>query len=764
MIYQIIPDINVENKGVGTLLENIHVYRNLKSRLKIKADKDTIAINIDKMGNYSYEIYIDKENIEFFFSFPEEYKDLVDSELNQCWPKSTFKVVSGVHLKRIDNRVSISQLELQHHYFLSLRVDKRGLFPLSSIMEVQRLLKQDDFALVQVVLEPETPYWYLACEDAIKEFHKGYMVKKLGVDRKNIINGVKKFAVNFLYETASVIHDFLIDEELEYEPIRDQELTYLFRNGLSNNTQQKPKYSAYNTDIRLTAYSRDKQKQGIILRNLEVAFRSMKEDNYFVARKVKEKRKARFIQHIRRRIIPHKLNKNILSTNEISQIMQLPTKSYQVMYKLYTIDTREIDVPAELMKGSIRIGEAVYKGHKRMTYWPPGYNVLALPKVIIGPMGAGKTEYAANFAVDAVRSGDSVVVFDYIKNCELSRTIASNLPREKVISIRLDKDDMEFALAYPEASAMITEDMGVWERLKIANQMSEQTRYLINSLTDETTQPLTSRMHRYLNAACQVVYIHPGARLWDVVQVLTNWKTRNEYIRKAKYSGCFEEDDIEIQDLLALHERDDDGRIIGTKEHLITGIMDRINIILRNIYLKRMLKAEINPEHNFIKWFREGKCILIQMPELVFNNKQVKDTLVTFFLSRIILCRKLMSGEYRPPMTHVITDEIHQVPTAAALLTDNITELRKFGLDMVFTIHYLKQFRKLLDAVKSAGVSYMLLAGTEKENLVALAEEISPFTVEEGLQLKAFHSLNVINYGNQYARFVSRLPRPLQTF
>lgn len=761
MIYQIIPDIGVENSRVQTLLENIHVFRNLKSRLKVRNNKDTIAISLDKIENYSYEIYIDKDNIEFFLTFPEEYKDLVVTELNQCWERSTFKVAAGSHMKKIDRSVSISQLELQHHYFLSLKADKRGLFPLSSIMEVQRLLKNDDFALVQMVLEPETPYWYLACEDAIKEFNNGNIVRKIALDKKNIVNGTKKLTVNFLFETASIIHDILIDEELPYEPIKDQELTYLFRHGLSHNTQQKPKYSAYNTDIRMVVFSRDKQKQDIILRNLEVVFRSMKGDNWFQPVKIIDKRKERMIEHIKKRTIPKKLNKNILSTNEISQVLQLPTRSYQAMYKLNNIDTREIEVPVELTRGNIKTGEAVYKGLKKTTYWPANYNVLALPKIIEGPMGSGKTEYVANFAVDAVRSGDSVVVFDYIKNCELSQTIERNLPAQKIVSIQLAKDDIVFALAYPEASTMLSDDMGVWEKLKIANQLSEQTRYLINSLADENTQPLTGRMHRYLNAACQVAYIHPGAKLWDVVQVLANWKTRNEYIRKAKYSGCFEEDDIEIQDLLLLHERDEDGRIIGTKEHLITGIIDRINIMLRNIYLKRMLKADTNPEHDFIKWFREGKCILIQMPEIVFSNKQVKDTLVTFFLSRIILCRKLMSNEHRPPMTHVITDEIHQVPTAAALLADTITELRKFGLDTVFTIHYMKQFRRLLEAVKSAGVSYMLLAGTEKENLMALAEEIKPFTTEEGLNLKPFHSLNIINYGNQYAKFISKLPTPL---
>lgn len=111
---------------------------------------------------------------------------------------------------------------------------------------------------------------------------------------------------------------------------------------------------------------------------------------------------------------------------------------------------------------------------------------------------------------------------------------------------------------------------------------------------------------------------------------------------------------------------------------------------------------------------------------------------------------------------HIITNEIHQVPTAAALISKIITEPRKFGVDFYFTAHYLRQLKTLHDGFRSAGASYMLLAGTEKENLKALEEEIKPFTIEEGLSLKPFHSLNIINYGNQYAKFISKLPPPIK--
>jgi hypothetical protein len=174
-----------------------------------------------------------------------------------------------------------------------------------------------------------------------------------------------------------------------------------------------------------------------------------------------------------------------------------------------------------------------------------------------------------------------------------------------------------------------------------------------------------------------------------------------------------------------------------------------------------MLKAPINNDIDFIKYIDEGKTVLVRIPQTVFPDVKIRDTLATYFIGRIWLAVQLRNQENNR-LCHLIIDEVHQIPTAANFIKNHITEFRRHKLGTLFTVHYLKQFRALLDAVKSAGASYMLLAGTEKDNLKALEEEIKPFTVEEGLNLKPFHSLNIINYGNQYAKFISKLPNPLQ--
>lgn len=741
MRLQIIPDTTVDNKDTDTLINNLHFYKSPVQRFSKTKD----ALIIGDQQFLSYEIELSKENTKFFLHFDDQLKDPVYTELNIAFPKSTLKE-SKDRIRFSDPLVS--ELNTIYHYFLSLKVDKRGLAPLPGILETRKMMKDTDKAFIQIIFEPESHDLYRSIEAAIKDFQKGHMTKRIEFSKRDISTGAIKAGIKILQETLSIVSFFLSDEEMSFDDIDNSEYEDILRRGLSQNTLNKSKWNGFNTQIRVVIESQDITRRESIMRAIVTAFRGLNEDNQIVEKRITKNEK--YLPLIYNRKIPWRLNKNILSAAELGQLIQLPTKTYQEMYKLDNIDTREVNIPVQLLQGSIEIGKSIFKGQSRTIFWPDNKNILSLPKIVIGPMGSGKSEYTKRFCIEAARKGDSLIIFDYIKDCELSEDIGRQID---CIKINLAHHNNLFALAYPE----VLPAGDVWNKLKISNMLSRQVEHLLNSLAPD---PLTPKMSRYLDAACKVVFIHENMSLNDVINVLINWQVRNEFIRKAKYeTGCFTDNDMEIMDLNNLHDRDDKGKIIGTIEKKIDGIIDRITILNKDIYLRSMLKAEINYDQNFSRWMDEGKAVLIQIPESTFTNKQVKDTLVTYYMSRLWLAALQRKNHNR--ICHVVTDEIHQVPTAAALVSGIITEARKFGIDFYFTIHYLRQFRALQDAVRSAGASYMLLAGIEKDNLKALEEELQPFTVAEGLSLKPFHSLNLINYGNQYARFVSKLPRPI---
>ena len=162
---------------------------------------------------------------------------------------------------------------------------------------------------------------------------------------------------------------------------------------------------------------------------------------------------------------------------------------------------------------------------------------------------------------------------------------------------------------------------------------------------------------------------------------------------------------------------------------------------------------------NITKLIEEGKSIFIHIPQTKFPNQNTRDILTTFFISRIWLAVQLRENNKDARLCNVIFDEVHQVPTTARFLSNHITEFRRHRLGLILSCHYLKQMKELLIALKSSGASYVLIAGTEKENLESLREEITPFTIEERMKLKPHTSINVVNFGNQYAKFIASLPK-----
>jgi hypothetical protein len=57
----------------------------------------------------------------------------------------------------------------------------------------------------------------------------------------------------------------------------------------------------------------------------------------------------------------------------------------------------------------------------------------------------------------------------------------------------------------------------------------------------------------------------------------------------------------------------------------------------------------------------------------------------------------------------------------------------------------------------------MLIAGCDKENFKELQDELKPYTLEDLMNLKRFHSLNLIKMKDGYGKFITRLPAPVNT-
>jgi hypothetical protein len=110
---------------------------------------------------------------------------------------------------------------------------------------------------------------------------------------------------------------------------------------------------------------------------------------------------------------------------------------------------------------------------------------------------------------------------------------------------------------------------------------------------------------------------------------------------------------------------------------------------------------------------------------------------------------------------NMIIDELYQVPQAQRLLTEKLSQMAKFDCKAIISCHYLGQIPIIRDELKAANSSYILISGCDKDNFKELKEELAPYELEDLLNLKRYHALNLLRYEGGYAKFITQLPKPI---
>ena len=91
-----------------------------------------------------------------------------------------------------------------------------------------------------------------------------------------------------------------------------------------------------------------------------------------------------------------------------------------------------------------------------------------------------------------------------------------------------------------------------------------------------------------------------------------------------------------------------------------------------------------------------------------------------------------------------------------------LPQTRKYGCKFVVSCQYLGQIGVIDQTLRSAGASYMLMKGSGKANFNEFKDELNPYTLEDMEALPQYSSLNLINYENGRAKFITKLPKPIK--
>lgn len=766
--YKIIPHTSSRNYKSIEIPNLINkCYEEIKRRFYIENKVITFKMPT-KVGYY---IYISKKNgVEFFLICPTLYKNIFLEKIYQSWDK--VEAVEVDDIPRFEKKCYKASMEYTKEDALSLKVvSKKSNEVLRHQINVIDVMEDEservgiyyNFQHTNLYNQIGFKTNYDKTMEKIKEkksvskieLSLGFVVKKLLGCAFDIGQEMLDFIIKILdgensnLRNKKTYEDYLIKHTLGI----------LEKKDLSDETVEKGELDVVKTQIVILSEANNKRVEKTNLHSVAQSFQVLDGDNTLRPKNI-SRRKT--IDLDRKNIISKEY---YLSVKEASSVVVTPSREVITKYNIPSNNVTETSIPKSCQNGyiSLGVGTVGRKKIKQEGFLNPDPDIDT-GLLIVGKQGVGKTKYQVRYVKNCADKGESSVVVDFIGKNDLSSEIERVIPKEKTIVIDLSHIESLPSISYNEIyyppNASIEEKMDV---IAIKTQYNVQ---LINSFNDGNN--LSASMRRFLVSASNITYAYNQfASFQDTIDCLEDYETRMNIINSLPEDlKPYLEDDINnIKKLNAKHATGaEKGKENGeTNSSKIDRILDRVYTMKESMRTKIMFSKSSKDNVDFEKAFEEGKVILIKMKQSLFGSENIRNFLTLFFVSKVwasCVNRESKIDDYKKlNRVHLVIDEVFQVQKTVEMLEDKLPQVRKFRLKPVFSVHNLSQIDTIKDAIKSAGFSYMMLAGTDKSNFKALSEELSPFEVEDLINLKRFSSLNLITANNgTLTPFITELP------
>ena len=761
--FKLIPDTTLKNNN------NVMLAQAMASCFQEPLNRMTKKGMLEPTKFY-FDIELTKNQTSFYLTIPQNLEDIVINKAKTIWDKANIHEENlAFNIK--EETTELAELVLKDFNFKSLSTDKGDLYPLTNIMAITKVLNDEETIRISVCFEPlKRTNWISKSHDEFKQFKRGKRVdREINKTEQLIKLGVKsaETLLNYYTEYQMLIFEAVLgtvipDNDEEKKQIininLNNEGTILNKaDGVNTHTNYKRSADAFMTRILILSDSKDKQRRKSAILMVSNAFKDLSGDNELIMRFCDHK----YVKEILKRNFDGS-NECILCDREVAKLIQLPQVTLQTLYNIENIDTREVELPTETLTGKIRVADVRLNSKNKTvtTYFSEDVKKVSFTNVVIGPEGCGKTTQIKRIAKECSWNGYSNILIDFVEDNKLAKEVMEGIDHEKTIILRIGDKGFIPALAYNEVSKLITEDLDDWMKIHYASMIAEQVEYLVNSITSTVTGELSDAMVRLLNAACRIVFVKPNSTIGDVFDVLLRHDKRLKAVEYAK--NIYDKDSNLFYELDSINEYDKTGKkITGTKmtNRSLEGVLSRFTQLTKVPFLEAMLKAKIDTEQDLNKWIQEGKSVFIMVPQNLFPNPKTRDIITTYFITRIWLAAQIREDNSNARLCNLIFDEVHQMPNTASFIAQHVNEFRRHRLGLTISCHYLAQFRELEEAMLSKRTNYLIIQGTQKDNVKKLAEEIAPFTLEDLTKLKQHEAICSINYPSGRYNFIGSLPK-----
>ena len=753
---KLIPSTSVKNNRACDVAGIINdIYISINERFK----KRTKGFSYNLPSKVSFIIDINKDEANFYLLIPSIHVKEFNQKLTEVFGKITIEEVDGI--KGIRKDCTKYSLEYAKDDSLSLHVDRRDNDLLSANLSVMDILKDDDRVTILYNFIPQSKIQL----NGWKQYHinmmKNYQEGK-SLDKSITFNKVMISIASFVFDTIDVLINSVkwafggseSNDRLMKRLVPTQEL--------SKETKKKENAKILKTQIMIYSDSsdltREKENAKTLINTFNVVGNGA--DNKLVAKRVGDntkiigikkryattnivkKTKEQKIEYVDLEKFSLECEINRMSCEEVGgNFIALPGKTIIEEHKLEATQHNETIVPEELQGGKVKYGTNTFRGKDTVVTTSTNEDAACMPELVMAKMGGGKTSFFENKGVDAVNSGDSLISIDFIKNCEMSDNIIRNIDKDKVVVIDFADFMCQEGFGFNEIN-MIRDMNSAISRYECAILQNAQITQFIDNLGDEE---FSASMGRYLDAACSAVLIHEDKGIKDIVKCLEDFRARKMYMEMLEefkedmpeqYKELIEEDlnaleELnEYKDIKVGGKKTGESELSGTSISKISGIISRISMLKKSPALKFMYIRSPKNNINLAELMQQGKAIFFKLPQNRFSSPQVKNIMVSYLFSKIMIASEIRSEVYKNETlrtVHVICDEIQQARGSFNNIGEMCYQMRKFRVKLILSTHNFHKIAPIKDILIDAGSSIIMLRGSSVRDFEVLKDEFEKF-------------------------------------
>jgi len=709
--FRIIPHQSVLNSSNKKLFNTIHQVFSMYDSKISRISKDGKKITLREKDCFYYIVAFNGTQIEFYFVVSEIFAEvfLIKFNNHQQWCKSTIIEVEN-NLPIFDDKY-IYRLKYSRSNMFSLNYDyTTQTTPIREIINtVNEMDEKDSLNLIFRCETISRKKWKSIVDYSWNVWNKGNVPQRNNFDFSRFYNNFYTLGSKVFCEVKGIVDDTIsgieksffnnnknINKKKEIVIANPEREEILVNGDLSSYTKKKRNLPVFKSEILVTINTNTEEKSGMLIRSLTSAFNELSGDNSLVPIKLKSK-------NIKDR------DYCLMSTEEISKLIQLPTKDVQLEFKdnLQSNQKTEIEIPEVFLDSSgIFAGTANNKGNNFNIYIPTkDIDMLMTSRAFIGSPRVGKDQAAINLVVESkLKHGIGAVIPDVIDERQghrgMSDAIRDHLSPDDIIDLNLGDYDYPIYIGLDS----ITKNM---KNQRIAgNRISQE---LTNFLMGDDIENHQTR--EYLREASKIT----KGNLLDIKLFFLSNEYRQNLLINAEKEGI----DISIwNDFNKMSE--------GKQGQIYNPILVRLGELMGDEVLKPIFCQRPNKNIDLSKWMQEGKVVIYRIPSRDLGELAVKT--LTYWIILTVFLTKLSHGGKSNP-TWLILNEPHQFLSKGLIhfCKRLLAEGAKYKIAPVFLFHHFKQLpNDFVDILLSSSLNWHIFKNSNSKVYDNLKQYLQP--------------------------------------